>query len=101
MGAATADAISRMSENRILLVDRYGAGNEYCSSNDVNRVFRFAYGVDQLYTVMVGERVRLWNGLQNETRQDLLIPAGSLLLECDDEHVTSVNDSSFSMLTQL
>jgi len=101
MGAATADAISRMSENRILLVDRYGVGNEYCSSNDVNRVFRFAYGGDQFYTEMAVESLRLWKELEKETSQELLIPAGLLMLEGDDEHANRFNESSFRMLTKL
>src|SRR5437867_11473606 len=101
MGAATADAISRMSENRILLVDRYGVGNEYCSSNDVNRVFRFAYGGDQFYTEMAVESLRLWKELDKETSQELLIPAGLLMLEGDDEHANRFNESRFRMLTKL
>jgi glycine/D-amino acid oxidase-like deaminating enzyme len=78
MGAATAYAISRMSENRILVLDRYGVGNEYCSSSDVNRVFRYSYGNDQYYTKMAVESLRLWRELEKETGQQLLIPAGLL-----------------------
>ncbi len=101
MGAATAYVISRMSENRILLLDRYGVGNEYCSSNDVNRIFRFAYGGDQHYTEMAVESLRLWKELERETSQELLIPAGLLMLEGDDEHANRFNKSSFRMLTKL
>jgi len=60
MGAATAYAISRMTEKKIILLDRYGLGNEYCSSNDVNRVFRYAYGNDSCYTKMAIESLGLW-----------------------------------------
>src|SRR5438094_6027730 len=101
MGAETEESISRISENRILLVDRYGVGNEYCSSNDVNRVFRFAYGGDQFYTEMAVESLRLWKELEKETSQELLIPAGLLMLEGDDEHANRFNESSFRMLTKL
>ncbi|TMI06884.1 N-methyl-L-tryptophan oxidase [Candidatus Bathyarchaeota archaeon] len=101
MGAATAHAISRMSENRILLLDRYGVGNEYCSSNDVNRVFRFAYGGDQFYTEMAIESLRLWKELEKETSHELLIPTGLLMLEGDDEHANRFNESSFRILTKL
>src|SRR5438094_10624290 len=101
MGAATAYAISRMSENRILLLDRYGVGNEYCSSNDVNRVFRFAYGADRLYTEMAIESLRLWKELERETSHELLIRTGLLMLEGDDEHANRFNESSFRMLTKL
>jgi len=101
VGAATAYAISRVSENRILLLDRYGVGNEYCSSNDVNRVFRFAYGADRLYTEMAIESLRLWKELEKETGHELLIPTGLLMLEGDDEHANRFNESSFRMLTKL
>src|SRR5438093_11999915 len=95
MGAATAYSISRMSDRKIVLLDRYGLGNEYCSSNDVNRVFRFAYGGDQFYTEMAVESLRLWKELEKETSQELLIPAGLLMLEGDDEHATgSMNQAS-------
>jgi len=101
MGAATAYSISRMSDRKIVLLDRYGLGNEYCSSNDVNRVFRFAYGGDQFYTEMAVESLRLWKELEKETSQELLIPAGLLMLEGDDEHANRFNESSFRMLTKL
>src|SRR5438309_11928459 len=101
MGTATAYSISRMSDRKIVLLDRYGLGNEYCSSNDVNRVFRFAYGGDQHYTEMAVESLRLWKELERETSQELLIPAGLLMLEGDDEHANRFNESSFRMLTKL
>jgi monomeric sarcosine oxidase len=101
MGAATAYAISRMSENRILLLDRYGLGNEYCSSSDINRVFRYSYGNDQYYTRMAVESLRLWRELEKETGQQLLIPAGLLMLDGEDEHANKFNESSFTTLTKL
>src|SRR5467141_724685 len=101
MGASTAYAISQMAEKKIVLLDRYGLGNEYCSSNDVNRVFRYAYGNDQYYTKMAIDSLRLWKELEKETSHELLIPAGLLMLEGDDEHANRFNESSFRMLTKL
>ena len=101
MGAATAYTISRMADKRIILLDRYGVGNEYCSSNDVNRVFRYSYGNDQYYTNMAIESLRLWREIQKETGQELLIPAGLLMLEGEDEHASKFNESSFKTLTKL
>jgi len=101
MGAATAYAISHMADRRIMLLDRYGIGNEYCSSNDVNRVFRYSYGSDQYYTKMAVESLRLWKGIENRTGQELLIPAGLLMLEGEDEHANKFNESSFKTLTKL
>jgi monomeric sarcosine oxidase len=101
MGAATAYAISAMSEQKILLLDRYGLNNEYCSSNDVNRVFRYSYGSDQHYTKMAVESLRLWRQVEKDTGQELLIPTGLLMLEGEDEHANRFNESSFNTLTKL
>jgi monomeric sarcosine oxidase len=100
MGAATAHAISRISKNRILLLDRYGVGNEYCSSNDVNRVFRYSYGNDELYTKMAVESLRLWKEIEKETGQHLLIPSGLLMLNGEDEHANKFNETSFKTLNK-
>ena len=101
MGAATAYAISRIADKKIILLDRYGLGNEYCSSNDVNRVFRYSYGNDQYYTKMAIESLRLWKEIEKENGQELLIPAGLLMLEGEDEHANKFNESSFKTLTNL
>src|SRR5438309_11042143 len=101
MGAATAYAISRKTEKKIILLDRYGVGNEYCSSNDVNRVFRYAYGNDPYYTKMAIESLGLWKEIEKESRQELLIPTGLLMLEGDDQQANEFNESSFGTLTKL
>jgi monomeric sarcosine oxidase len=101
MGAATAYVISRMAEKRIILLDRYGIGNEYCSSNDVNRVFRYAYGNDQYYTKMAIESLRLWTEIEKDSHQELLIPTGLLMLEGEDRNANMFNESSFDTLTKL
>src|SRR5713101_2228410 len=101
MGAATAYAMSRMAEKKIVLLDRYGLGNEYCSSNDVNRVFRYAYGNDQYYTKMAIESLKLWREIEKESRQELLIPTGLLMLEGEDQQANKFNESSFRTLTKL
>src|SRR3989442_684226 len=101
MGAATAYAISRMADQRIILIERCGVGNEYCGSNDVNRVFRCSYGNDQYYTKMAIESLRLWREIEEETGRELLIPAGLLMLEGQDERANKFNESSFKMLTDL
>jgi glycine/D-amino acid oxidase-like deaminating enzyme len=101
MGTATAYALSQVTEKRILQVDRYGIGNDYCSSNDVNRVFRYAYGNDELYTKMAVESLRLWKKLENDTRQELLIPTGLLMLEGEDENSNKFEASSYNILNGL
>src|SRR5438552_7308900 len=101
MGVATAYAMSRMAEKKIILLDRYGVGNEYCSSNDVNRVFRYSYGNDQYYTKMAVESLRLWREIEKETGQELLVSSGLLMLEGEDERANKFNESSFKTLTKL
>ena len=101
MGVATAYAISRMAEKKIILIDRYGLGNEYCSSNDVNRVFRYAYGNEKYYTKMAIASLGLWREIEKESRQELLIPTGLLMLEGEDQHANEFNESSFRTLTGL
>src|SRR4029077_20742796 len=101
MGAATAYAISRVTEKKIILLDRYGIGNEYCSSNDVNRVFRYAYGNDQYYTKMAIESLRLWTEIEKDSHQELLMVTGLLMLEGEDRNANMFNESSFDNLTKL
>ena len=101
MGTATAYAISRMTKNRVLLLDRYGVGNDYCSSNDVNRVFRYAYGNDEDYTKMAVESLRLWKMLESETNYELLVPTGLLMLEGTYEPANKFDESSLRLLTKL
>lgn len=101
MGSATAYALSKMSDKKILLFDRYGIGNDYCSSNDVNRVFRYAYGNDQYYTKMSVESEILWEELMKETGVQLLIPTGLLMLEGQDMNANRFCRSSYETLKQL
>ena len=101
MGSATAYALSEMTDKEILLVDRYGIGNEYCSSNDVNRVFRYAYGNDQYYTKMAVESEALWKKLEHETGLKLLVPTGLLMLLGQDKNSNRFCESSYKTLERL
>ena len=101
MGSATAYALSKMSDKRILLIDRYGPGNELCSSNDVNRVFRYAYGNDEYYVKMAIESESLWNDLMSETGQKLIVPTGLLMLEGQDQNSNRFCEASYKTLRQL
>ncbi len=101
MGLATAYTLSKTSNSRILVLDRYGVGSEYSSSNDVNRVFRYSYGNDQQYTTMAVESLRLWRELERESRQDLLLPTGLLLLQGADENANRFNEASYRTLSHM
>src|SRR5437867_12015454 len=50
---------------------------------------------------MAVESLRLWKELEKETSQELLIPAGLLMLEGDDEHANRFNESIFIILNKL
>jgi monomeric sarcosine oxidase len=101
MGLATAYSISKTSDSEILLLDRYGLDNDYCSSNDVNRVFRYSYGNDELYTRMAVESLKLWKNLERESGQELLIPTGLLMLQGEDENANGFNETSYRTLSQM
>ncbi len=101
MGAATAYVISKTSPSKILFLDRYGVGNEYCSSNDVNRVFRYSYGEDEHYTRMATESLRLWRLLERESGQRLLTVTGLLLVEGEDENANRFNEASYRTLLRM
>ncbi len=101
MGLSTAYSISKTSDSKILLLDRYGIGNDYCSSNDINRVFRYSYGNDEHYTRMAVESVKLWKNLEKESGQELLLPTGLLMLQGEDQDANGFNEASYRTLSRL
>jgi len=101
MGLATAYTLSKTSNSQVLVLDRYGVGNEYGSSNDVNRVFRYSYGSDQLYTTMAVESLKLWKKIEKESGLELLLPTGLLLLQGTDENANRFNEASYRTLSEM
>src|SRR5467141_4022208 len=101
MGLGTAYSITKASGSKVLILDRYGIGNDYCSSNDVNRVFRYSYGNDELYTRMAVESLKLWKGLGRESGQELLLPTGLLMLQGEDESANGFNEASYRTLSSM
>ncbi len=101
MGLATAYTLSKTSNSQVLVLDRYGVGNEYCSSNDINRVFRYSYGSDKLYTTMAIESLKLWKKIEEESGIDLLVPTGLLLLQGTDENANKFNEASYRTLSEM
>ena len=100
MGLATAYWLSK-TKSRILLLDQYTIGNDYCSSQDANRVFRYSYGRDLLYTRMAHETLAHWKNLERESGETLLIPCGLLLLQTNDEESNRFNQDTYKALTDL
>ncbi len=101
MGLAAAYFIRKQTRRDVLVLDRYGIGNDYCSSNDVNRVFRYAYGNDELYTRMAVESFDLWHGLEKESGEKLLIETGLLLLNGNDRNANAFNEASYNTLSRM
>ena len=101
MGLATSYNIRRQTDREVLVLDRYGIGNEYCSSNDVNRVFRYAYGNDELYTRMAVESLNLWHRFEKESGGKLLAETGLLLLKGDDKNANAFNEASYNTLARM
>lgn len=101
MGLAAAHAIRKNSNLDVLVLDRYGIGNDYCGSNDVNRVFRYSYGNDELYTKMAVKSISLWKELEKDSRQKLLIQTGLLLLQGEDENANGFNEASHTTLLRM
>lgn len=101
MGLATAYSISKASASKVLLLDRYGVGNDFCSSNDVNRVFRYSYGNDDLYTRMARESLKLWKALEKQSNEEILLLTGLLMLQGEDRNANRFNESSYRTLSRM
>ena len=100
MGTAAAYSLSK-TNSRVLVMDRYGVGNEYCSSNDVNRVFRYSYGSDEYYTRMAVESLKLWRELEKDPSHELLVTTGLLLLQGSIEESNRFNEASLKTLSRM
>ncbi len=100
MGLSTAYWLSK-TKSRILLLDQYTIGNDYCSSQDANRVFRYSYGSDTLYTRMAQESLAHWKNLERESGEKLLTLCGLLLLQTDDEESNQFNQDTYKTLIEL
>ncbi len=101
MGSAAAYWLSKFTELKIVLVERFTIGNDYCSSHDANRVFRYSYGSDKLYTKMATETLPLWKSLEADTGEQLLVPSGLLLVQGRDEESNRFNDDSYRTLREM
>src|SRR5260370_32239856 len=101
MGLSTAYSIANAGDSKVLILDRYGIGNEYCSSNDIDRVFRYSYGNAELYTRMAVKSLKLWNNLARESGQELLLPTGLLMLQGEDESANGFNEASYRTLPSM
>lgn len=101
MGAATAYYLSKTTDKKIVLIDQYKVANDYCSSNDINRVFRYAYGKDEFYTRLAIQSHKLWQQLEQETKLQLLIPSDLLLIQGTNREWNMFNEESHRTLKKI
>ena len=100
MGSAAAYWLSKNHRLKTILIDQYSLPNNYSSSNDANRVFRYSYGKNTFYTDMAVESRKLWLGLEKESGESLLVPTGLLMLMGEDEESNNFNKNSYNTLTE-
>jgi monomeric sarcosine oxidase len=101
MGLATARALAGGSKLHVLIIDRYGIGNEYCASNDSSRMFCFANGARERYTQMAIESLRLWKALERESGKEVFVPSGFLALEGETAKGMKFISQSYETLNRL
>src|SRR5438445_5883022 len=101
MGLATARALATASNLQILIIDRYGIGNEYCASNGSSRMFCYANGARERYTRMAVESLKLWRELERESGKEVFVPSGFLALEGETARGTKFIAQSHATLKRL
>ncbi len=101
MGSAAAYWLSKTSDLDVVLVEQYSIGNDYCSSNDANRVFRYSYGSDKLYSRMAMETLPLWKNLEEDAGEQLMVPSGLLLVDGEDKECNRFNRESYATLREM
>src|SRR2546426_2451279 len=101
MGLAVAHALGKESKLQLLIIDRYGLGNEYCASNDFGRIFCYANGAKRRHTQMAIESLKLWRELEQESGEELFVPSGFLALDGESAWGTKFISQSYQTLNGL
>jgi len=101
MGLAVAHALAKASKLQLLIIDRYGLGNEYCASNDFGRIFCYANGAKRRHTQMAIESLKLWRELEQESGEELFVPSGFLALDGESAWGTKFIAQSYQTLNGL
>jgi monomeric sarcosine oxidase len=101
MGLSAAYWLTKLGNSRVVLLEQHTIGNDYCSSGDANRVFRYSYGNDKLYTRMAVETLPLWKDLERATGEELLVQSGLLLVQGSDDESNKFNQDSYRTLNEL
>ncbi|MHB8606649.1 MAG: FAD-dependent oxidoreductase, partial [Thermoplasmatota archaeon] len=77
-GLATAWQAARAGHS-VVVLDARPLVNEHNASNDVSKIFRFAYGADAGYVALAKEALVGWRELERESGAALLHQTGLLL----------------------
>jgi monomeric sarcosine oxidase len=78
-GSWTAYHLQRAGK-RVVLIDGFGAANSRASSGGESRVFRCAYGDDELYTRFAHKSLSHWKGLSRRLHSSIFHAVGVLYL---------------------
>jgi glycine/D-amino acid oxidase-like deaminating enzyme len=79
MGTWTAVWLRRRG-HAVTLVDRYGPGNQLCSSGDESRITRSSHGPDRHYPVWQRQALEQWRELERGSGRQLFEQAGVVWL---------------------
>ena len=91
-GSWTAFYLHRAGK-RVILIDSFGAANSRASSGGESRVFRCAYGDDELYTRFAHKSLSHWIGLSRRLHNPIFHAVGVLYLAGKtDNHFSASGD---------
>jgi sarcosine oxidase len=84
-GAWTAYLLRRTGAS-VILIDRYGAGNQRASSGGETRIIRTGYGPDEIYSRSAARSLELWSEFGQQLDQPLFHRTGVLWLAREDDN---------------
>ena len=97
MGTWTAVWLRRAG-HRVTLVDRYGPGNELCSSGDASRITRSSHGPDRHYPVWQRRALGQWRELERGSGRQLFEQAGVVWLANDAQTFEGESEAALTEL---
>jgi sarcosine oxidase len=91
LGAHGSSALYHLAKEgkKVLGIDRYTPPHEHGSSHGQSRIIRQAYHENPVYVPFVRAAYTLWDELERETGEKLLMETGGLLLGAEDTAVVS------------
>jgi sarcosine oxidase len=85
-GSSAAYHLSK-SNRKVLVIDKYHPPHSFGSSHGQTRIIREAYFEDPIYVPLLRESYALWDALEKETEEKLLLKTGGLMLGNHESHV--------------